>query len=124
MDHIQRGVLQQIQARTHENPVTGKELIRTLSITEDPKTFGASLRELINELRVMGYPICATGTGYYWPRTMEEFEDYVGRFYHRIEKQREAYASLQNVMLKVRGELARGKTMDDLKVNAQQTKLL
>jgi len=79
-----------------EKPITGKQIIRQLEIKEDPRKFGAKLRNLINQLRNDGFPVCASGKGYYYPQNLAELKDYLDKFKGRIMKQHEAYNGMLN----------------------------
>lgn len=80
-----------------EKPITGKDVADAigLKIIQTGKE-GADMREIINSLRIKGYPICASGLGYYWPVSKEELLEYIKSFAGRIRAQEEALAAMRN----------------------------
>ena len=112
-------ILQIIQERTKSCPITGAEIIRILNIKENPRTFGAKLRQIVNSLRREVYPICAAGNGYYWPSSVEELKEYLDSFKGRIICMHEAYDSL----LRGHDKMHADWIIQQLKITAKQESL-
>lgn len=82
--------------RRKDGPITGKEVAAAIEMkVRTSGKEGADFRAIINSLRVKGYPICASGLGYYWPATAEELDEYVRSFAGRINSQNEALHGLR-----------------------------
>lgn len=60
-----------------------------------------------NVLRVKGYPICASGEGYYWPSSAEELKQYIFRFHARIDDVTKAITGMETGYDKIRPEVAK-----------------
>lgn len=88
---FQRAALDTITDRDSLHPVTGKKVAEIIGL-KDRKSGkeGADMRSIIHALRVKGYPICATGAGYWWPKTREEADAYIASFQGRIDDQQTA----------------------------------
>ncbi len=96
LTQLQQDALRIVRGRTKLRPVTGKEIAATIGLK--PRRSGkegADMRSIIHALRRRGFPICATGAGYWWPRTKEELDVYLESFAARIAQQTEALASMQ-----------------------------
>ncbi|MEG0912690.1 MAG: hypothetical protein RSD35_08115 [Oscillospiraceae bacterium] len=59
--------------RGRQNAASSKELEVALCIS------GRTLREHINKLRIVGYPICSETDGYYYASTVNELNDTIAR---------------------------------------------
>ena len=97
MNELRLKVLQVIQDRNKKWPVRGCDIIRILKLKEDKNKSGAKLRQIVNGLRLEGYPICATGKGYYWPQNSLEMKEYLDSFKSRIESQMSAYKGMLKI---------------------------
>lgn len=96
LTEYQRRALEILRARTSKNPITGKEVANQIGLK--PRTTGkegADMRSVINALRVKGYPICATGSGYWWPKDRIELDGYIASFQGRIDDQQRACDGLK-----------------------------
>jgi hypothetical protein len=94
---LQQGALSAIIERRVENPITGKEIANGIGLK--PRSSGkegADMRSIINALRVKGYPICASGSGYWWPGSREEFQKYLESLEERIESMQRAYEGMKD----------------------------
>lgn len=78
------------------DPVTGKEIANQIGLK--PRSTGkegADMRSVLNALRTKGYPICADGKGYWWPRDDHELSAYITSFQGRIDDQQKACDGLK-----------------------------
>ncbi len=96
MTGLQTDVLAVIINHGKENPITGKQIAFAVELQErDLGKKGADLRSIVNALRVKGYPICASGGGYYYAKTEKELDEFIESFAGRIEKQASALMGLR-----------------------------
>lgn len=96
LTELQRAALEILRARSVLNPITGKEVANMIGLK--PRSTGkdgADMRSIINALRVKGFPVCATGNGYWWPRDRVELEGYINSFQGRIDDQQHACDGLK-----------------------------
>jgi len=92
----QKRTIEVVKRHSKERPVTGTEIANQIGLKErDSGKQGADMRSVINALRVKGYPICAHGNGYYWPRDQKELTEYVDSFQGRIDDQQRACDGLR-----------------------------
>lgn len=88
LTELQRAALDTITDHGAANPITGKSIAGIIGLKERKSgKEGADLRSIVHALRVKGYPICATGAGYWWPKTREEADAYIASFQGRIDDQ-------------------------------------
>ncbi len=88
--------LRLIKQATKEDPITGKDV--ALRIGLRPRSTGkegADMRSVIHALRVKGYPVCASGKGYYYAKTFTELSEFISSLNGRIKKIEEAVEGLQ-----------------------------
>ena len=98
----QRAALELIMERTSSDPVTGKDVANSIGLRPRRNgKDGADMRSVINALRVKGYPVCASGGGYWWPSSQEELSQYVVAFDQRIGDQIKARDGLKSGFDKV-----------------------
>lgn len=91
---------------TSDSPITGKEIAERLGMKGRASgKEGADVRNIINNLRREGYPICANGKGYYWPKSGKELQDYIDSFQQRIDRQVEACMGMKEGMDKAGKEI-------------------
>lgn len=85
-------VLIEIGSHNKGNEITGAKIANAIGLKKrDTGKEGADLRSIINRVRRKGYPVCANGKGYYWPRNQTEIMDYQESLQNRLEKIQEAY---------------------------------
>lgn len=110
---LQEDTLRLIRGRGVNSPITGREVASAIGLKERKSgKDGADLRSIINALRVKGYPICATGEGYWWPETDVELNGYIESFQGRIDDQQRACDGIKKgfmLVTKTAKELAPGK---------------
>lgn len=95
LTYYQEQSLKAILRHSKHNPITGLAITKKIHIKErDSGKEGADIRAIINALRSKGYPICATGQGYYYARTGPELSEFISSFQARIDKQRKALDGL------------------------------
>lgn len=70
--------------------ITGMQLSNRLGVQDKDGKAGANMRSVINSLRDKGRVVCANSKGYYYPRTVEELEEYAYQFQNRIDEQQAA----------------------------------
>lgn len=96
LTYYQENTLRIVSKHDKQNPITGVEIAKRIDLRDrDSGKEGADMRAVINALRCKGYPICATGSGYYYARTERELSDFVASFQGRIDKQQEACSGMK-----------------------------
>jgi hypothetical protein len=98
---LQQKVLSIVSQRPISNPITGKGIAEALKIKEVPGKYGASMRAIIHALRVKGYPVCASGRGYYWPKNDLELSAFIHAFKIRVLQEERAVNGLEKSWDKV-----------------------
>jgi hypothetical protein len=79
-------VLEAVRPHTKKKQILGHEIITKLLAGFDKVASGQELREIINNLRVDGWPICADGEGYWYARTATELTEFIGSLEGRARK--------------------------------------
>ena len=88
---LQQKAVDEIRQHSRLDTISGIKLARVMGLKERPGgKYGADLRAVISALRIKGYPVCANGVGYYWPKDDFELSKYVVDFQQRIDKQQAA----------------------------------
>lgn len=88
---LQHAALDNIRDHTSALPITGKDLANKIGLKKrETGKDGADMRSIVNALRVKGYPVCASGEGYWWPKDRAELETYIDSFQGRINDQQKA----------------------------------
>lgn len=88
---LQTAALDAITNHDAAHPITGKAVAGIIGLKERKSgKEGADMRSIVHALRVKGYPICATGAGYWWPKNKEEAQAYILSFQGRIDDQQVA----------------------------------
>lgn len=97
LTHEQQAVLEQVEGRRRDNPVTGTQIANTigLRLRSNGKP-GADLRAIVNAVRKKGFPICSSGEGYYWPASRDELTEYIDSFKRRVADQQKAIDGLEH----------------------------
>lgn len=93
---LQRGALDLITMHPHSRPITGTEIANRIGLK--PRTSGkegADMRSVIHALRIKGYPICASGRGYWYPASGDELKAYIESLEARANDQLEAVEGLK-----------------------------
>ncbi len=94
---LQDEVLNIIQSYGKTNPITGRQVAAKLDIVDrDRGKVGAAMRSIVNALRTKGFPICASGRGYWYPHDKEELDEFIESFQARINKQQVALNGIKN----------------------------
>ena len=89
-----------LRQHTREFPITGKLLAKKIGLPQRKSGLeGADLRALIHELRVAGFPICASTSGYYFAQNKAELDNFIGRLENRIGKQQEVVDTLKKIKM-------------------------
>lgn len=89
-------VLIEIGTHYKGNEVTGTKVANAIGLKpRDTGKEGADLRSIVNALRRKGYPVCANGRGYFWPRNQTEILDYQESLQKRLAKIQEAYDGIE-----------------------------
>jgi hypothetical protein len=92
-------VLVTISTHSKGNEITGTKVANSVGLKpRDTGKEGADLRSIINALRRKGYPVCANGKGYFWPKNQDEILDYQESLSKRLDKIKEAYDGIQLAM--------------------------
>ena len=96
LTEFQQLTLGLVQQRDKDHAITGAIIANTIGLKprKDGKA-GADMRSIIHALRVKGYPICATGAGYWWPRSEAELSAYIASFEGRVRDQESALKGLK-----------------------------
>lgn len=115
LTELQEDVLRVVMDRTSAGPVTGRSIASIVGMKKRRSgKEGADLRAVVNALRRKGYPICATGEGYWWPRDDAELSGYIVSLQGRINEQQEACDGMKKgfaLILKKAKELAPGRSV-------------
>lgn len=89
-----------LKRHTISTPITSKELECALGLS------GAGLRDLVRRLRRNGIPIGANSDGYFYARSLEEYEDTIADLEHRamsllntVEAMKGAYSEPTQIAL-------------------------
>lgn len=99
---LQQQTLLTIYAHGRENPITGRQIIAAVKLRERASgKEGADMRSIINALRTKGFPIGASGDGYWYARTPEDLSTFISEFQGRIDKQQQACDGLNNAFDKI-----------------------
>jgi len=69
-----------------KNPISGREISSLINL-KTKGVEGAEMRNIIHQLRLKNYPICATFNGYYYAMTIEELENFRKILKNRIREQ-------------------------------------
>lgn len=84
LTQLQTDALREIRMRSKDDPITGKKVAELIGLKPRKSgKEGADMRAIIHALRIKGYPICATGSGYWWPRSSTELIGYVNALEER-----------------------------------------
>jgi hypothetical protein len=96
---LQSAVLEKVREHTSFAPITGTDLANKIGLKpRDSGKEGADLRSVINALRVKGYPVCASGEGYWWPKDRVELRTYIDSFQGRIDDQLKACDGMRSAL--------------------------
>lgn len=96
LTELQRKTLKCIYQHSNQNPITGKEIANLIGLVpRDTGKEGADMRSVINALRSKGYPICASGEGYWYPRNKADLDEFVQSFQGRIDSQQKALMGIR-----------------------------
>jgi len=104
------------------NPITGKHLAEKINLPECGKE-GANMRAIIHQLRLKGWPICASDRGYFLARTKEELTKFIISLEKRIKSQKEVLKGLHRAFDRVGIDVVKIPKFDEekqLKEMAQQ----
>jgi len=97
LTELQAKALTEVEHHMKGNPITGAKLANLIGLK--PRSngkAGADMRSVIHALRVKGYPVCASGKGYWYAETKKELEEYCDQLTARIRDQQEALSGLKN----------------------------
>ena len=110
--------LQRVTANTilkmsdSRHPITGKEIANRIGLKERQKGMeGADMRSIIHALRLKGYPICASGRGYWYAKSEVELQAFIVSLQARSDSIVEAIEGLKKAGNKVRENLPEWKKM-------------
>lgn len=96
LTRFQEDTLTTIMDRRKRNPITGKEVESAIGLKASISgRQGADMRSIIHALRCKGYPICASGEGYYWPSSDADLTAYLDIFQARIADQAKSLAGMR-----------------------------
>lgn len=97
LTELQSKALGVVRSRRAGAPVTGTEIANAIGLAPRANgKAGADMRAVINALRVKGWPICASGEGYWWPANSAELAAYIASFEGRIRDQQRALDGLRD----------------------------
>ena len=97
LTEMQRKVLDVVYQHSESNPITGAVIANRIGMKpRDTGKEGADLRAVINALRQKGYPIAASGAGYFFVRNSYELSEYIKSLKGRAEKIMQAAEGLQH----------------------------
>lgn len=107
LTNLQEQAMMEIEKHGKENPITGRDLANRIGLKpRQTGKEGADMRSIINALRMKGYPICASGGGYWWPKSRMELSAYIASFEGRVLQQERALSGLKVGFSKVGMEIA------------------
>ena len=93
---LQRSVLDIITMHPKERPITGTDIANRLEMKTRANGYeGKDLRDVVHALRCKGYPICAHGRGYWYPKDGDELKAFIGSLEGRAEKVQDAIDGLK-----------------------------
>jgi|CXWL01.1.fsa_nt_gi hypothetical protein len=93
---LQRRTLEIISMHPANKPVTGKEVAIQIGLkARATGKEGADMRSIIHALQVKGYPVCASGRGYWYPSDGDELKAYIGSLKARATMVQEAVDGLK-----------------------------
>lgn len=99
LTELQKRTLDVVRFHDKASPITGKNVANAIGLKHrDTGKEGADLRSIVNALRHKGFPICASGRGYYYPRNREEIGEYTESLSGRIEKMQEALEGMKTAL--------------------------
>ena len=108
LTEIQESALKLVMERRRSNPITGLELAAQIGLQPHPGgRQGADLRSVIHALRCKAFPVCASGSGYYWPANDIELNEYIGSLQARMEDVAKAVAGMRMSRDKISTEVAK-----------------
>lgn len=118
---VQRALLNLVFKHTKENPITNKNIAKTLGLKErDTGKEGADVRSVVNAVRIKGYAVCAGPRGYWYAKDMWELNDFVLEFEGRINKMQRALTGMKSAEDKTKDIINQKRS----KSHAVQSKLL
>lgn len=94
---LQDEILGIIKQAAKDKPLSSREIVSKTVLSIREEKGGIDVRQVINTLRVRGYPICANGKGYWYARTKAELDEYIRSLKGRIGKEQEACDALEKV---------------------------
>jgi len=95
LTELQKSALNFVRFHYRGNEITGRDIAMQIGLRpRDTGKEGADLRSIINALRKRGYPVCANGKGYFYPKSKKEICEYVESLRGRIKKEQEALDGL------------------------------
>lgn len=93
---IQSAALAQIRPRRRGSPITGTQVAAAIGLKPRANgKAGADMRAVVHALRVKGWPVCASGDGYWWPADSAELSAYISSFEGRVLDQERALSGLR-----------------------------
>lgn len=94
-----------IQDSSDGHPITGMNLSKRLGLKQRTGEEGSNLRQIIHALRIKGFPVCASGRGYFYARTTEQLSKFIMNLQARLISQEEALTGLKGAFHNV-GDIA------------------
>lgn len=105
---LQAQVLREVWKHSSREPITNKQLATRLNFKpRDTGKEGADMRSIMNALRVKGFPVCASGKGYWYAENDHELSKYIGELTGRIKSIEEAVEGLDRAYPIVRDKIKR-----------------
>jgi hypothetical protein len=96
LTETQQKVLRILVADTHEKAtITGANLAKRVGLYRRQGEDKGGMRQVIHALRVKGFPICASGRGYFYARTGEQLAKFINRMQARVISQEKALDGLK-----------------------------
>lgn len=90
-----------VQDTSAGSPITGMNLSKRLGLKKRTGEENSGLRQIIHVLRIKGFPICATGRGYFYAQTSEQLSKFIVKLQERVVSQEQALNALKNAFDKV-----------------------
>lgn len=84
---LQQKTLDVVRYRRRSNQVTGVEIANAIGLKKrSTGKEGADMRSIIHALRLKGFPICASGRGYYWAENKLELHTFIQSLQGRADE--------------------------------------
>ncbi len=96
LTNYEKRTLEVLKFSTREHCITGKRIANLIGLPYRASGMeGADMREIIHNLRVLSYPICAKSEGYWMAKDRDELDKFIYTLKMRVRSQQEVVAGLE-----------------------------